>query len=680
MIKNNFKIAFLGAALLLGTIGCSNDGITDNSNPEGSENVLSNGDITLTYGSGLSKKYVSIKNTPITFNRLSANKGERTTFNGLEKSEGYDQPDLTNAIALVGTNGVNINQSGNTYYIPENQSFSGWINFNQSATVYVLGSWNGGGANVPSNSTIEVAPSGSITAQGFLLNTSTAVLDNYGVVEYGQGTMNGEINNYHQMVFTHAVNLNGGSEVNNDCSLTFNGYTHLNANVINNGYADFKAGFHVNGSGRLFLNTNSLTDFSGGTISIDGKIKNSNAGFARIDITNTTIGNLNANPAFEGKIDINTTASIPDGKINNEVTMNANIYIAASECIPERGETACDDSALAFTLSATVESPTLNAAILSATDVKVIDERAYVSYHTNDEVYGNAPNGSIRIFDVQDKQAPSLTAQADFMNAEFNGIDVDNNMLYAAGGNKAGARLITTPLTSGGFNTTDLSVFQTYKLPSVTAKNSFMHNDMLWLVSGVTNGGFFKLDPTDDYSVSEHIYSEGSRAKYVAQNGTYQAFFAVEQNGAYLRIATIDGSNPQEYHYIELAQSIQNGKNVITMDEEYVYIALSDQGVAKIDLATGVLTNHFVPNTYRSPIDNSKVFTENGLTNAVAINDCYLYLANGADGVIVLNKNTFNVVGSFELSESANFIYAKDGLLFVATGRNGLNILTINSL
>src|SRR5699024_10899748 len=100
---------------------------------------------------------------------------------------------------------------------------------------------------------------------------------------------------------------------------------------------------------------------------------------------------------------------------------------------------------------------------------------------------------------------------------------------------------------------------------------------------------------------------------------------------AYLRIANIDGSHVKEYHYPSLKQDIQNGKNVITMDEENVYISLSDAGVAKIRLSDGALLDHFVPNAYE--VDGQRVFTEDGYTNGVALDHCHLFLANGADGV-----------------------------------------------
>lgn len=676
MLRNKFSISLLAATLLTVAAGCSSDDLADTATAQEESGVISNSEMKLTYGSKLLDNYMSLKNSRITFNKFSDTSQSPAVAKALKTVNSY-QPDLTNAIALTGSQWYTIN-SGQKYYIPENTTFTGGINFNGAGTLIILGNLGGTNwLNVPNGGVVDVAPSGNIQSSANFHLNSGSTLNNYGTVAYTTQSVDGTVNNYSEIVFTQQLSLNGSSVVNNNCSMVFNGFTQLNAALNNGGFVDFKAGFHINGSGNLVLGSGSLTDITGGNITVDGKVKNTTNGYARVDISNAaTVGNMNATPAFEGKIDINTTATINSSKLNSDVTINGNTYIAANECMPQRGIPACDDSLLQFTLSATVQSPTINGAILSATDVKVLNGKAYVSYHTNDEVYGDTPNGSLRVFNVQNQQAPSLTAQADFYNAEFNGLDVSGSTLYAVGGNKAGARLITTPLISGAFTTNNLSVFNTFKLPSTAGKNAFVQDSNLWLVAGAADGGFFKLDPTNNYTVSNQLYTQGARAKYVAENGVYQAFFAVEDGGAYLRIADIDGSNPREYRYTSLIQNVQDGKNVITMDEEYVYVALSDKGVAKFSLQNGNMVSHFVPNDYR--VNGSKVFRQNGYTNGVAVNNCYLYLANGADGVIVLNKNSFNVVGYFTLAESANYIYADNGLLFVATGRNGLNIIKIN--
>jgi len=456
---------------------------------------------------------------------------------------------------------------------------------------------------------------------------------------------------------------------------------YLNANLNNEGYLTFEKGFHINGSGVLNLKPQSYTEVTGGSVSIDGKVSNSGSSFARMDFSNMSFSNLNASPAFTGLIDmnfVNTSYAVlqSNNKINNQVTLNTNTYIAAGECTPQKGIAPCSDNQLQFTLVANVVSPSISNTTLSATGVTINNGFAYVSYHTNDAVAGSTTKGAIRIFNVTDYNAPSLVNEALFNNIEFNNVDVVNNKLYAVGGDKNGAKLVTSPLTNNVFNTQDLSSFLNYQLPSSTAKNSYFYNNYLYASTGTTGGGFFKLDPNNGYSVSEQFNFAGERAKYVAHNNTYQVFFATQANGASLRVANNDGSNPHVYNYPTLTQSVTDGKNVIVLDNEYVYLALSDKGVAKIRLSDGQLMNSFVPRNFK--VNDQNVFSQTGLTNAVAVNNCYLYLANGTDGVIVLNKNTFKVVGYYKLSGSANYIYINNNLAFVATGQSGLNILKIN--
>lgn len=708
MLKNTFKLLTI-SALTLFVISCSDDDSSRIETETGEISQLGNKDMTLYFGNGLNGKYLTLHNSSIDFDRL-------TTTDGFAKMEvdSYENPDLSGAIQLTGSSWHNLD-SNTTYYIAEGDVFTGGMNFNGSNTkLYILGTLGGSNwVNFKHNATVIIAPTGKVlptasfdiqnstvknygeilsqnchinnggtlnnygTLTEFMMNNNS-YLNNYGVAYSSKNGINGKIQNHNQLTYTAITTLNNQGDIENYCQLIFNKHININARIANSSYLEFQDGFRTNNQGSLILSSGSLTDVSKGEININGVVKGNDSSYARLDIIDATLGYLNATPAFDGRIDINTSLNIPTSKLGSLVTLNGDVSILSNDCLPQRGSIACNDDLLSFTLVASVESPSIDGATLSATDVKIENGVAYVSYHTNDEFYGNAPNGSLRVINVQSITTPLLINQADFYNAEFNGIDVSNGTAYAVGGNKAGARLVTAQLTNGVFNTSDLSLFETHKLPSIAAKNSFMYNDMLWLVSGGTNGGFFKLNPSDDYSITEQLYTDGTRAKYVTQNGSHQAFFAVGINGAYLRIANIDGSNASEYTYPSLTQTITNGKNVITMDEEFVYVALSDRGVAKFRIDNGQLVNHFEPNEFRLVETGPKVFKENGYTNGLAVNDCYLYLANGADGIIVLNKNSFQVVGSFTLSESTNYIYAKDDLLFVATGRSGLNIIKIN--
>lgn len=671
-----------GCLLLLVAVNCSDENNLLPENNVTSGNEITDGSVTLRYGGGDLDKNLNFVNTKLSFVNLSEDAGELSNASA-QASVTYT-PNLSGAIAATGSNWYNINNS-ETYYIPEGTTFTGGFNFNSAGKIIILGNLGGSNwINVPNNGRVEVGPTGKIlSTANFHLNNG-GLLYNYGVTNYTTNSVDGTIYNYNELAFKNAISLNSSSTVNNYCKMTFESQTnYLNAKLNNEGYLIFTKGFHINSSGNLNLIPGSYTEVTGGTVSMDGKISNSGSGYARMDFSNASLGYLNATPAVTGSVDLNftnTNYTIFQGtnntKITSQVTLNGNTDIAASGCVPQKGVPPCNNSQLQFTLLANVTSPTVNSAILSATSVKMLNGLAYVSYHTNDNLYGSSPYGALRVFNVSDNANPSLISEAIFNKVEFNDVNVDNGILYAVGGDKNGARLVTAPLANGTFNTQDLTLFKDYKLPSSSGKGSIFYNNSLWAVTGATGGGYFKLNPASNYSVSEQVYSTGDRSKYVARNDAYQVFFAVEANGAFVRIANSDGSSPRTYSYSGLAQTVVDGKNTLVLDTEYAYIALSDKGVAKIKLSTGELVSHFVPRNYM--VNSAKVFSQTGLTNGVAVNNCYLYLANGTDGVIVLNKNTFNVVGYYKLSASANFIHINNNVAFVGNGQNGLSIIKIN--
>src|SRR5690606_14615415 len=157
-------------------------------------------------------------------------------------------------------------------------------------TLVILGTLGGSNwINVQNGGVVEVAPSGEILSTcNFHLNANST-LNNYGKVTYITGSVDGQIYNYNEMIFTQSslgntFSINGSSTVENHCKMTFNNKVHINGTLDNNSYLKFKNAFHINGNGKLNLSDSSLTDVLGGTITIDGKVKNSNNAFARLDI------------------------------------------------------------------------------------------------------------------------------------------------------------------------------------------------------------------------------------------------------------------------------------------------------------------------------------------------------------------------------------------------------------
>lgn len=105
------------------------------------------------------------------------------------------------------------------------------------------------------------------------------------------------------------------------------------------------------------------------------------------------------------------------------------------------------------------------------------------------------------------------------------------------------------------------------------------------------------------------------------------------------------------------------------MDEDYIYTALSEQGIKVYDrdnIGRGAIYH----------IDSEEM--GDGLSNAVAVDDNHVYVANGLSGLYIGNKpnrNNFEMSGALNVSGSANFIAAKNDFIIVANGISGTKIL-----
>lgn len=708
MKNKKFKLTFLGAALCFALVGCSSDDSTETTNNNLESKVLSNDDVTITYGNSLLNHYLESNNSKISLiNGYSARSG-----NSLPT---YQNQSIVDAINISTLSDQNINTvSGNVYYIAEGQSvnkvidlvsgtkliikgtYSGTLNFNGAAEVYIEGSLNTNGTiNVPANGKIFIAPTAIVGNQAIIHLNSNGQLNNFGDFTYKSSTIDGIIENYKQLTLNGSqsqFNVNSLAEIRNHCQVTFEKSTQFNGKLINNSKATFNNGFSINSSGRIHVASNSYTNVIGGQISIDGRVENLSENVltnrARIDITNTvTLGNMNANPAFKGGIDINVekkTNGEYNFQINNlkkasEVVLDHDTYIEQTSCMNvSLGEFDCTAASVNMSYAGIYESPVIGNITLSATDVRVLGNKAYVSYHTNDEEFGDSPFGSIRIFDISNAQNPELIAQADFNKAEFNSLEIHNGNLYAVGNNKAGAIMYTVPLNDGMF-TNNLEAIKSNSLPSLSAKNLNFNGSDIWLATSGTNGGLMKLN--SDFTLNTKT-DEIKGAKYVVSNASYQVFLALDNGNPYLRFADASGSllheTPKTFSTINL--NVTDGKNTLAIEEKYVYAALSDAGVAKFDLSNGELVDRFIPTELRG-LDGFKILKNNGRSNAVAVDadlsGCFLYVANGGDGVVVLNKKTMKYVGHFTINQqrSANYVYSTANHLFVASGRNGLAII-----
>lgn len=674
----------MGALLSVMVSSCSkNEILKENIILDDQKGKISNGEMSLTYGAEILARHMETQNLALSFDRLYNISGP---WAQTARSMSYQTPVLQDAIALKGSTNVDINQSGKVYYVPEGEVYTGNMNINQAATIHILGEWRGRAGAVPANTVIEIAPTGVVEVANLSLNQQSSIVNNYGVFIYKEQNINGIINNFHRFELraNGETTINSNAKITNYCKWIFAKSVHVNSLLQNFGQIDFEVGVNINASGRLMLAQGSLIKIKGGNVDMawGAKIVNEDPGFARINISKAALRNISGNAEISGNVDFNYEGAMDVAQIKSKIKfvngaiVNGDVYIPGSKCVEGQGRGGCDYDNLQFTLLSTVKSPKVEEVKLSATDVKIDKGKAYVSYHTNDEVYGDKPYGAIRVFEVDNASTPKLLQEVAFQNAEFNGIDVNSDRVFAGGNNKDGARIVSSAMNNGLFSIDDFSGFQIVSYAGGSVKNSVVNRDKLLLAIGNSQGGLYEADAVNLFEFQEKLSLKGT--KYIAKNKNKQAVLTVDGDGVpRLIISDLQSFDPKEYVFDDLKLEIRDGKNVISMDDEYVYMALSDRGVAKFSIETGEIVQHFEPKKYKTA-NGSKVFKENGNTNGLAWNECYLYLANGSDGIIVLNKNNFQVVGSFKLPESSNNVYAKENLLFVATGRGGLNIIRID--
>src|SRR5690625_7563767 len=87
---------------------------------------------------------------------------------------------------------------------------------------------------------------------------------------------------------------------------------------------------------------------------------------------------------LRGFLDVNYQGTTEDGKMESTVTRNGDIYIAKSECNPGAGSIGDQPCGAGkeLTLISSAKSPKDNNRVLSATDVRMRNGYANVTYHT----------------------------------------------------------------------------------------------------------------------------------------------------------------------------------------------------------------------------------------------------------------------------------------------------------
>lgn len=315
------------------------------------------------------------------------------------------------------------------------------------------------------------------------------------------------------------------------------------------------------------------------------------------------------------------------------------------------------------------------------------DNKVYVSYHTNGTEFG----GSI---DVAEMNGEQLTLKQRVQQADagatydFNHLNVINNKLYLAGsakgkdGKQFGGATVSYAAIGG-----DGTLNVTEGLSTVALDNT---------VKGDANcvmpfGDNIAVASTLGYSVYNPTLAEGTltkttgKAKFVAVNGSslvglnYTSEIAAGDAEVQGEVQVFDNSMKQTSSFNVGSIAPNNGKNMIAIDSNgRIYVCKSAKGLMCYENGNQVWE-------WTTPVShgagNVSVDNRQGYINGVAVDDNYVYVAAGAYGLVVLNKNgeevTHKRIGTS--GNSANYVAVKNGLIYVAYGKGRIQVFKLTS-
>lgn len=322
-----------------------------------------------------------------------------------------------------------------------------------------------------------------------------------------------------------------------------------------------------------------------------------------------------------------------------------------------------------LTLIARVNAPSYTGAEnLGASHVDIDGDYAYVSYNTVEDGYA----GAIDIVFVGDPTNPILTSRLYYTNADINAIAYDDGYVYAVGGvdseksvrATSNSFLVKIPVSNGkmnteaglsfgfqeGFNATDVKVNATS------------------VIVGSGKDGFLTSYKKSDLSVQ--IEAPFADLRSIAFDGG--------------NLTVLDGSNGinflnADFNVIqEIAVTGDFGdfaKRTLAVSDNEVIVAEGSKGAGIYNKSSGGLKKYLPILINPEGVDQKNI-----VTNAVAINENIVLMANGGAGLSLseAQTNATDLVGVLNLNGSVNFVASKGDYIFAASGKAGLQIVKLN--
>ncbi len=388
---------------------------------------------------------------------------------------------------------------------------------------------------------------------------------------------------------------------------------------------------------------------------------------------------LNILPDSFKPIEMNENYNV--SSLNSRVHYNNTIVSPVIESF-DAGKTKKPNEAGDYEMIAQIENPVVDGISLSATSVEYSEthDRVYVTYHAN----GYPIAGAIESYDVSNPANPILDAQYTFSNLEFNDIHISvgpvndrQNNIYTAGNtdldnNSYYSIFHRFYISPSGYLSMDSEDYDVKYLDYGTASAVMKYNSFVYLASAGTDGMVYPLRKDFSGGYGSRVWDTPQNAVKYLDN--YRGKMVILTNGAFY--LTDVRNNPaifatNLYWSKSFASfSPSDGKNVVKIDANNIYIAAGTSGVYQYsyDTSDATLVNHIQSSSYTN------------MAAGLDADNKYVYIANGW-AVTAYKKTEPNTLYHYNLGlGSVNFVKAYKDLLFVAAGTGGLYILNKGEL
>lgn len=215
-------------------------------------------------------------------------------------------------------------------------------------------------------------------------------------------------------------------------------------------------------------------------------------------------------------------------------------------------------------------------------------------------------------------------------------------------------------------------------------ENCVVYNNKTDHLIVATTEGYIIYDANKNNEMNEVAsYSRPGKVKHVAigdgkivglylNDRTHGSEDAVDATIEVINRDTEDFENSKTFP-VSMNIKPNDGKNVIAVNDNKIYVCQSGLGLYVYDMNGTVVGKWQMPKAW-----NEKKGIYKALCNGCFVDDNYVYLAYGSYGIVVLDKNTLEVVTHRKTQNSANYITVKDGYMYVAYGRSRLQVFKLD--